>query len=460
GKYLSVFLTNQGDIETRLRNFIAGLKRVFASTFGPDPIYYRMDHGLLDYDERMAMVVQKVVGRRHGDYFFPFASGVLFSQNVYAWNPKIKKEEGLGRVVLGLGTRAVDRVGSDYPRMIPFSHPRLRPEVTASQIKKYSQKQVDVLNLKKGILETVDFRALSSVVPPEELFHAVSIDKDGHLAAPMFKTQDLSGDICLTFENFLEKTSFAHLARKVLSKVEAAYGRPVDIEFAWDENKLYLLQCRSLSTRKELEKVVIPENIPRGEILFTTLAGFANSVVEDMEYIVYVNPKAYETLATYEVKMKMAHVVNILNKKLAQNRFALMGPGRWGSKDINLGVRVTYASINRAKLLVEIAFAKEGYTPEVSYGTHFFQDLVEADIITVPLFPDDPGVIFNESFLLNTPNLLGEIAPEVKDCEGVVRVIDVAAAQNGDLLHFYMDGSKQMGIAFFGPQQKSPSKGE
>ena len=90
GKYLSVFLTNQGDIEIRLRNFIIGLKQVFTSTYGPDPILYRADHGLLDFDERMAMVVQKVVGQRFGDYFLPFAAGVMFSRNVYAWNPKIQ----------------------------------------------------------------------------------------------------------------------------------------------------------------------------------------------------------------------------------------------------------------------------------------------------------------------------------------------------------------------------------
>jgi len=193
GKYLSVFLTNQGDIEMRLSNFIAGLKRVFASTFGPDPILYRRDHGLLDYDERMAMVVQKVVGRRFGDFFFPFASGVMFSRNVYAWNPKIKKEEGLVRLVLGLGTRAVDRVGSDYPRMVPLSHPQLRPEVTADRIKKYSQRQVDVLNLKKGVLETVDFRTLSSMIDHPDLFFAVSVQKDRDLAPPMFKIQNLKG---------------------------------------------------------------------------------------------------------------------------------------------------------------------------------------------------------------------------------------------------------------------------
>lgn len=454
GKYLSVFLANQGDIESRLRDFIAGLKRVFASTFGPDPIYYRLDHGLLDFDERMAMVVQKVVGRRHGDYFFPFISGVLFSRNVHTWNPKIKKEDGLGRVVLGLGTRAVDRVGSDYPRMIPLGHPHLRPEITASQIKKYSQKQVDVINLKKGGLETVDFQTLVGIIPPEELFYAVSIDRDGHLAPPLFKSQELSeGDACLTFENFLEKTPFVHLAKKILGKLEATYGRPVDIEFAWDDGHLYLLQCRSLSIRKELEQIHFPENIPREKILFETLAGISNSIVRDLQYIVYVNPRAYDELPSYEAKMRIAHVVNILNKKFADRRYALMGPGRWGSNDINLGVRVTYANINKAKLIVEIAFAKEGYTPEVSYGTHFFQDLVEADIVIVPLFPDDPGAILNENFLLQAPNLLGEVAPEVKDCEAVVRVIDVPRVCAGEFLHLYMDGSHQRGLAFFGPNQ-------
>ena len=301
GKYLSVFLTNQGDLETRLSNFIGGLKRVFASTFGPDPILYRMDHGLLDFDERMAMIVQKVVGRRFGDYFFPFVSGVLFSRNVYAWSPKIRKEEGLGRLVLGLGTRAVDRVGSDYPRMVPFSHPLLRPEVTAGQIKKYSQRQVDVLNLKTGRMETADFRTLREQVEHPDLFYAVSVDRDGHLSPPLFKGQDLrEGDLCITFENFLEKTPFVRLARRILSKIEAAYGRPVDMEFAWDDNKFYLLQCRSLSTRKELERVRIPEDISRDRVLFTTRAGLSNCIVTNVEYVVYVNPRAYDLLSTFK----------------------------------------------------------------------------------------------------------------------------------------------------------------
>ncbi len=456
GKYLSVFLTNQGDLQTRLSQFIAGLKKVFASTFGPDPILYRLDHGLLDFDERMAMVVQKVVGRRYGDYFYPFVSGVLFSRNVYAWNPKIKKEEGLGRLVFGLGTRAVDRVGSDYPRMVPLSHPLLRPEISAAQIKKYSQKQVDVLNLQKGSLETVDFRSLSSVVPPSELFYAVSMEREGHLSASLFKGQDLSrGELCLTFDNLLDKTPFVPLAKKILSRVEEAYGHPVDMEFAWDEDKFYILQCRFLSTRKELERVSIPRDIPQDRVLFQTHSGLSNSVVSNLEYVVYVNPKVYDTLQTFEAKMEIAHAVNLLNKHLSDKRYALMGPGRWGSNDINLGVRVTYADINKARLLVEVAFAKEGYTPDVSYGTHFFQDLVEADIVIVPLFPDDPGGFLNEPFLLNSENMLGRIAPEVRQLEHVVRVIHVPAVTAGQSLHVYLDMNSQEGLGFFGPREES-----
>ena len=454
GKYLSVFLTNQGDLETRLSQFILGMKRVFASTFAPDPILYRLDHGLLDFDERMAMVVQKVVGRQFGEYFFPFLAGVLFSRNVYAWSPKIRKEEGLARLVLGLGTRAVDRVGSDYPRMVPLSHPQLRPEINATQIEKYSQRQVDVMNLKTGLMETVDFLTLKARIDHPDLYYAVSVNQDGNLAAPHFRGQNLGkGNPCLTFDNLLRKTPFVALAKKILSKVESAYGRPVDIEFAWDDEQFYILQCRSLSTRSEPERVVLPSDISQDKILFTTDAGLVNGIVEDMDYIVYVDPKAYGLLQTYEEKMEIAGTVNALNRRLSNNRYALMGPGRWGSNDINLGVKVTYSDISKAKLLAEVAFAKEGYVPEVSYGTHFFQDLVEADIVVVPLFPERPGAILNEAFLLSSENLLLRFFPEMKRCEKVVKVIHVPSVRRRELLHVYLDSKAQKGIGFFGPEK-------
>jgi hypothetical protein len=454
GKYLSLFLTNQGDPETRLNRFMDGMKRVFASIFAPDPILYRVDHGLLDFDERMAIVVQKVVGRQFGDYFFPFVAGVLFSRNVYAWSPKIRKEQGLARLVLGLATRAVDRVGSDYPRMVPLSHPLMRPEITSSQIEKYSQRQVDVLNLKTGLLETIDFPTLKSQVDHPDFYYAVSVDQDGSLTAPAFRGQDLDrGRLCLTFENFLEKTPFVSLARRILSKVESAYGRPVDMEFAWDGNKFYLLQCRSLSTRTEPEHVAIPDDIPQERVLFAVGTALVNGIVEDMDYIVYVDPKAYDRLRTFEEKMEVSRVVNVLNRQLADKRYALMGPGRWGSNDINLGVKVIYSDISKAKLLAEVAFAKEGYTPEASYGTHFFQDLAEANIVIVAIFPERPGEILNEEFFLGSMNSLADLAPEMKSYERVVKVIHVPSAYPGCLFHVYLNSEAQKGIGFLGSRR-------
>ena len=456
GKYQSIFLANQGGEEARLAAFIRGVKTVLASMYGPDPIIYRRDHGLLDYNERMAMIVQKVVGRRFGDWFFPFAAGVLYSSNSWAWNPKIRKADGLVRLVFGLGTRAVDRVGGDYPRMVPLSHPLLRPEVTADQVYKYSQKMVDAINLKTGTLETEAFRTLAAETRHPDLFLAASVSADGDMRAPLFRTQELSpSSLCLTFENFLSKSPFVPLVKKMLATVQAAYGRPVDIEFAWDEDRLYLLQCRSLSMRREMDRVVIPGGVPDTDKLFVTHSGLSNAAIADIEYVVYVDPRAYDRLDTVEKKYKVGWAVGQLNKRLAGRRYALLGPGRWGSNDINLGVKVTYSDINTTRLLVEIAFARDGYTPEVSYGTHFFQDLVEADIAIMPLYPDTQGNMLNEDLLLRSENALARIDAGLADLAQVIHLLHVPSVMEGRLLHVFLDAQSQEGLGMFGPAAAS-----
>lgn len=457
GKYQSIFLPNQGDEEARLAAFIRGVKTVLTSMYGPDPIIYRRDHGLLDYNERMAMIVQKVVGRRFGDWFLPFASGVMYSWNAWTWNPKIRKADGLVRLVFGLGTRAVDRVGGDYPRMIPLSHPLLRPEITADQISKYSQKMVDAINLRTGSFESIDFRTLAGETSHPDLAQAVSIVADGEIRPPMFRTQELPPrSLCLTFENFLARSPFVALAKKVLATVESAYGRPVDMEFAWDDGKLYILQCRSLSVRREVDRVTIPSGVADDRKLFVTHAGLSRAAITDIEYLVYVDPRAYDRLATAAEKHRVGWSVGQLNQRLAGKRFALMGPGRWGSNDINLGVRVSYADINKTRLLVEIAFARDGYTPEVSYGTHFFQDLVEADIAMIALYPDDPGSMLREDLLLGSANALGSIDPALADLQGVIHVLHVPSLRAGEMLHVYLDADAQEGIGMFGPAVGQP----
>jgi len=150
--------------------------------------------------------------------------------------------------------------------------------------------------------------------------------------------------------------------------------------------------------------------------------------------------------------------VGQLNKRLAGHRYALMGPGRWGSNDINLGVRVSYSDINNTRLLVEIAFARDGYTPEVSYGTHFFQDLVEADIAIMPLYPDTKGSRLNETFLLGSRNAIADIDPTIAGLADVIRVINVPSVRDGLLLHVFLDGESQKGMGMFAPASGSGQK--
>jgi hypothetical protein len=265
----------------------------------------------------------------------------------------------------------------------------------------------------------------------------------------MFKTQKIDiSETCITFDNLIQKTPFAPLMKKILEKLQDAYGQPVDVEFAWDNGKLYLLQCRSLSIGIEEGKITIPQDVPEEQILFTNHQVVTACALRDIEMIVYVDPRAYARLSSHEEKLAIGRVVSHLNRILEGKRYALLGPGRWGSNNINLGVRVAYEDINRTLVLGEIAFEEGGSTPDVSYGTHFFNDLVEAHIVPVAIFPDQEGTVFKEDFFLKAPNLLVSLAPEYASHESVVHVIHVPKTFNGRFLQIYQDSRAQQSIGF------------
>jgi hypothetical protein len=203
---------------------------------------------------------------------------------------------------------------------------------------------------------------------------------------------------------------------------------------------------------------VIPVGVPETDRLFVTHAGLSTASIPDIEYVVYVDPRAYDRLDSVEKKHMVGWGVGKLNQRLAGKRYALFGPGRWGSNDINLGVRVTYSDINNTRLLVEIAFARDGYTPEVSYGTHFFQDLVEADIAMIPLYPDTPGNMLREELLLGSENSLSRIDPGLKELSEVIKLLHVPSVRQGQLLQVYLDGESQEGAGIFGPAAGAPPR--
>ncbi|HOU41625.1 MAG TPA: hypothetical protein PK829_10200, partial [Promineifilum sp.] len=216
------------------------------------------------------------------------------------------------------------------------------------------------------------------------------------------------------------------------------------------EYRLHLLQCRPLSQRAEGGPVTIPRDIPPGDILFTSHHLVPDGRANDIRYIVYVDPQRYYTIPDVTVRHELARAIGRLNKRLEDERFILMGPGRWGSTNIELGVHVTYADIFNTKVLIEMAVAHNGHMPELSYGTHFFQDLVEAGIhsLALHLKPGTGGSEFNTPFFANAPNALAELLPSEAALAGVLKVIDLDALPGGRRLQVLMDGHHDEAIGY------------
>ena len=450
GKYASIYVANQGTLEQRLRSLLGAIAEVYASVLAPDPILYRREHNLIDYVEEMAVLIQRVVGVRVGDYLFPPVAGVAFSRNEYRWSPRIKREDGLVRLVMGLGTRAVDRGGAEYPRMVALGTPTLRPESTVEEILGNAQRMVDVVDFQRKRLRSIrlaDLLAGQQDVPM--LDELVSVHRDGELYAPPTRQVDADpATLCITFDKLLRTTPFAQRIGDMLARLEDVYGVPVDMEFATDGERFYVLQCRTQSIAKDVGPVTIPADIPGEDVIFDAHRFVRTGIVENIKYIVYVDPVAYDALPTRERRVELARVVGRTNRKLEPKSFALMGPGRWGSNDIRLGVPVRYVDINRCCLLIEVARQKDGFCPEVSFGTHFFQDLVEAGIQYLPLYPDEEGNRFNEDFLRSAPNVLADIVPADGDFAGAIHVIHVPAVARGRELTVVMDGENDHAVAY------------
>jgi hypothetical protein len=456
GKYDSFFLANQGTPKQRLAGLMRAISQVYASALSPDALAYRRRMGLIDYDERMAVLIQKVVGTHYRNYFFPALAGVAFSHNPFRWNARIRREDGLVRLVWGLGTRAVDRVSKDYPRMIALSHPALRPEMGARAVSKYSQHLVDVINLESNACETLPVSQLLSSEYPG--MHVLASINRGDYVQPVFSllSDPDPHELMLTFDNLIGRSNFVPLMKSLLQTLEHYYERPVDIEFAVREVggrhgsriKISLLQCRPLSFRQDGRSVQIPKHVSKEDILFSANRLVPQGLVSGIRYIVWIDPSIYDRIPDPGDKVDIARVVGRLNQTLNGDRFILMGPGRWGSSNVNLGVKVSYADIDHASVLIEVALALGEHAPEASYGTHFFQDLVESHIYPLPIYPDDPGTAFNWGFFNSAPNVLGRILPEYKAYGRYVKVIDVVETCGGRRLEIVMNGEEEKALGY------------
>ncbi len=449
GKYSSYFCPNQGTPKENLRDLLDAIRRVYASTINPDAILYRQHHGLIDYDERMAVLLQRVRGKRYGRYFMPSIAGVGFSRNPFRWHPKIRREDGFLRIVWGVGTRAVDRVDNDYPRLISLSHPQLRPESTPQAQRQYAQWYVDLVDLEQNKFTTLPIgQVLNRDFP--DLRYIASLDKGEYLERILsVGALDTNDRFVLTFEALVRDRKFVTLMRTALTRLEEGYKTPVDMEFTveilpgrpYPDFKLHLLQCRPLSQRANEETVKIPTDVPPRRVLFTSQGLIPNGRAEQIRYIIFVDPEKYRLIPDTPTKLELGRAIGRLNKLLENESFILIGPGRWGSTNLELGVRVSYADIYNTKVLIELGVAQDGKPPELSYGTHFFQDLVESGIFSLPIPLHLEGASFNWRFFRLAPNSLANLLPEDNTLAPYLQVIDLPRITKGYRLNVLMDGA-------------------
>lgn len=460
GKYKSIFLANTGTKEERLSAVLEAIAEVYASVFSPDPIGYRIEHRLLDFNEEMGIMIQEVVGKKVGDYFFPAFAGVAFSINEFRWSPRIEREDGLVRLVPGLGTRAVDRISDDYPILVSPGKSNLRPHATIEDYLRYSPRKMDVINLKNNQFETLKIDTIIKQVwnnypSINEIF---SIVFEGSLKHPIGLGIDTTKDeLVVTFENLLSKTNFLSIIKEILQHLRKELQIVVDIEFAYDGQDLYLLQCRSQSSNDDFTSAIIPQNIPEDNLFFRLTKFVSNGRIPDIEYVVYVDPINYYRITNPSDFLDIAEAIGKLNEKLPAKKFILIAPGRWGTRDnYRLGVPVTYSAINHTSVLMEIAHKIGDYKPDLSFGTHFFQDLVEANIKYFPIYPDDEGTYFNELFVQKSQNFLNYFIDDYYHLSNVLKVVNVQKETNGKILRILTNGDLNLAVGFFVESQTSP----
>lgn len=426
GKYESIFCANQGSPEERCRAFEQAVRMVYASCMSEDALAYRQSRGLTAQDEQMAIIVQRVSGDHYGDLFFPHIAGVGNSSNLYVWSKDMDPDAGMLRLVFGLGTRAVDRISGDYARIVPLDRPAERPPIDYGDEKKFSQHKADVINLRENCLTEIPLDDLFAydLKTDKRIFFSVDFSTLSWLQE--HGIQKNSAPQILDFKKLLSETEFPELVRTVLSKLEVAYHYPVDIEFTANFSKdgffkFNLLQCRPLQTKGLGKAVELPQPKP-DEVFFSTEGNFMGGNARlILDYVIYVKPEEYIRLPEQR-KHQIARLIGILNQKFKGSSVLLIGPGRWGTSTPSLGVPVHFSELCNMAAICEVSYRQAGLMPELSFGSHFFQDIVETGIFYAAIFDGEPEASFYPERLLCRKNLLGEMLPREGEWEQVIHL--------------------------------------
>ncbi len=454
GKYDSVFLANQGTPKQRLEELMNAVRFIYASTMSHEALAYRYHKGLMDKDEQMALLVQRVSGNFYGDFYFPQIAGVGYSFNPFVWNRKIDPSTGVLRMVFGLGTRAVNQHGGDYTRIVALNAPMLRPESNFDEVRKHTQKIIDVLDLIKNRQASLQFEQVVREAAGD-MDIEVFASKDSKLEARA-KAHGIKNFFpwVLTFEKLLEKTGFVKAMKEILKLIGEAYQHPVDIEFTAnfmenDEFLINVVQCRPFHFAGRFRQIKDPEHVkPENLVLKTSGPILGQSLAGPIDWVIYVCPETYGNMGMSQRSQLARMIGDLCNSGKNLKNIMLIGPGRWGTTMPALGIPATFNEIRNASVICEIAAMHEGLNPDISLGTHFFNDLVEMEILYLAMDPDKEDDLINTAVLNEAPNRLKEIVPRSDTWQDAIKLINTRDLKPEYTGYIHVDTLKQKGLLF------------
>ncbi|MDE6153540.1 MAG: PEP/pyruvate-binding domain-containing protein, partial [Muribaculaceae bacterium] len=382
GIYSTYMIPNVSDRALMLRQLTEAIKGVYASVFYADSKAYMTATSNVIDQEKMAVIIQEVVGREHGDYYFPSFAGVGRSLNYYPLGEE-KPEDGVAEIAVGLGKYIVD--GGLSLRFSPRHPDKVLQTSTLDLALRDTQTR----------LYALDMRSVVTDVKVDDGFNIVKKRVQDFAGTPALKymvsTFDVNDQVIrdtdtgpgrkvVTFANILSHGVFP-MARAIdfmLENGQREMQRPVEIEFAGVINPatgemkghIYWLQIRPIIDRKDLVDDTLL-NIPDDRLLLKSNTALGHGNIDNVDTIVYVKPQNFSS----SNNPRIAREIESLNRRMVADgiSYILIGPGRWGSSDTALGIPVKWPDISAARLIVESSLSN--YRIEPSQGTHFFQNL-------------------------------------------------------------------------------------
>lgn len=431
GKYESVFCANAGSPAENLKNFERAVRRVYASTMDRSALEYRRNRNLSQSEEQMAILVQRVSGTRFGEYFMPCAAGTGFSYSLYRWSNDLDPGAGMLRLVAGMGTRAVDRTDGDYPRLVNLDKPDRTPLTSVDQRHQFSQRNMDVIVFAKNKLESIDAYSLLSKLPA--WYRKIIAEHDWE-AERYFRERGQARQVLfISCEGVIKNQDYITMMQDILKTLEEQYGVPVDIEYTVNFNKngnfvVNLLQCRPLTVWKSTESIPLPD-LKEEDTLFKVKKSFmGNTAEQKIDLVVWIDSGQYYKFP-YARKSLIVLAIDQINShyKGTGKRILLAVPGRIGTSSPDLGIPVSFSNISNFHVICEYSDGRTGYMPELSYGSHMFQDLVESDIFYTAIFENENTVIFNKEFWDGKDSIFSEICPEFEELKDIISVYETNA---------------------------------